>query len=172
MGRFSRVTKPGGSGSGGTTEVEYVPTIVESTTAITHANDVHALGDVLGGLLTLTSAVTEAAFAKIVSVTLTNATGEIPGVDVVFLHSDLTSGIADSAAWDLAAGDHDHVLATVPIYASEWVQSDTASVAEKNPGNVIQLTGTSLYAYIVNRGTSYTPASTSGYDLTVRLEQY
>ncbi len=151
--------------------INALPAIVEKQVTPTVTNGAYVTGNVVGGLLTLTSVVASAGGQAVVqSVTAAFKSGVVPALDV-FLFNDNpnNSTFTDNAA--IATDVLDLGKARGAIHVSDFslAAAATNSVGQaQQQGVPIVLVGTSLYAVVVSRS-SFTATSTSDLIITFTI---
>ncbi len=151
--------------------VNALPAIVEKQSTPTVTNGAYVTGNVVGGLLTLTSVVAAAGGQAIVqSVTAAFKSGVVPALDV-FLFNDNpnNSTFTDNAAVATNVLDLGKVRGTIHVSDFSLAAAATNSVGQaQQQGIPVVLVGTSLYAVVVARS-GFTATSTSDLIITFAI---
>lgn len=151
--------------------VNGLPTIVEKQPAITVTAGAYVTGNVVGGLLTLTSAVASAGGqAWVQSAIAAFKSGVVPALDIILFNDNPTaSTFTDNAAIAINTADLGKVRGVIHVSDYTLGAAATMSIGQaQNQGEPIVLVGTSLYVVVVARA-SATLGSTSDLILTMTL---
>jgi hypothetical protein len=138
---------------------------------LTVTNDVYTIGDVVGGLITITSATTGAGkHAKVTSIKLAGVSAL--AYNLWFFAADLaTPTQADNGVLTIAAADLPNYLGFAPIVAGDYVAGGAGAFnlgTVRNVGLQFASVATTIYAYMEAVATT-TPGTTTLY-LTIDIE--
>lgn len=133
---------------------------------LTVTNGAYTIGDVVGGIITFTAAVSAVNKRSLVrSVTLCGTPSAIP-YNLMFFTAALATPPADNAAFTLAAADFPKFLGGVPIAAGDYVSEVGGKylATVRNAGLQVQAgaVAANIYAYLVATATT-SPGATSLY---------
>jgi len=140
---------------------------IQNTLTVT--NGAYTIGDVVGGLITFTSAVRETGGVALVRSIKLAGVAAIP-YNLWFLTADIATPAADNAAFTIVVADEPKVLGVVPITATDYIVAGPSAfyvATVRNIGLQVQAatTATSIYAYLV--ATAVTSPGTTTIYLTV-----
>jgi hypothetical protein len=143
------------------------PTIAVST------SPAYTSGDVIGGKITLTSAVQVSGGASLLhAIQLVDRSNQKPTGNIIIFNADPSgSTLTDNAAVSIAAADALKVVSVIPIAASDWVTIDSKAFTTTLVGlgrKMKAASGTSLYAAFVTTSTP-TFAATTDFQATFKF---
>lgn len=155
-----------GEFSGGKVVKQVIPTM--------SASPDYAIGEVLGGIQTITSAsLSTGKPIKLTSVTAKDKTGLTPAFTLLFFSATPSGGTyTDNAALVLGSGDLANLVGAVKFVAGDWyVPVAGSGVAAKGEiGLVLSLAATSLFMLVIMDST-WNAASTSDLQIELGIER-
>jgi hypothetical protein len=137
------------------------------------AASIYADGDLVGGKITLASAVRAAGAGGVIqAITLTDLAKQSAAIDVIFFNADpSTTTFTDNAAFDVADAELVNIIGIVKLAAADYAAfNDSSAICKTGINLPFVLAGTSLYAALVTRGTP-TYAATTDVKLRVTVQQ-
>lgn len=143
------------------------------TATLTVTNGLYTAQDVVGGLITLASAVRANGKSSILnSLVLTGMTSAI-SFELWLLNADLVTPIADNGAFAIVAADQPKVLGVIPIGSADQYQAGASGVYAASIGALGKqvkagAATTSIFGYLKHTTTT-TPGTTTLY-LTAQFE--
>jgi hypothetical protein len=141
--------------------------------ALTVTNGAYTIGDVVGGLITITNASrVNGGIAVINSVKLAAVLATL-GYELWLFNADLaTPNVADNAALTLVVADSPKILGVIPIAPGDFCSPASAFPCATVKGVGLQIKAgaatTSIYGYL--KAVSATSPGTTNIDLTIDLE--
>ena len=148
-------------------------TVLATASAITVANSSHAVGTSLGGLISIPTAVPATGWGGTLhSLTMAFADGLNPSVDVVLFGQNPTSStITDGSAVSIAAADLPKIIGVFQPTVSVLLGASSPLLLQDQVNSLTfgGLTSTTLYAAVIVRGSSVTPAAN---DMTMQMRVY